>query len=278
MSVGKLKRYGLPFANVVATGVATANVTPGRTIEQIRLKLGGTTFTKAMVSLIRVKANGKNIIEATGDQLDKLMTFRGKAGNAAYLDIDFADFSMNNEFDRHVGSFDTSVGIANITLEVTIAGATAPTLLAIVTESAAQKSAAGDAAPYSGILTKILRYPYNISSGGRLPITVPFGPQSGAIIKRLHVAHGGNMTGATVKQDGLVVHESIAAENSYDLSSMQPALVPQANYYHLDFVADKSVTKALDTRDARQLEWLFDFSAADTGTVLVEYLDVLGNL
>ena len=184
MSVGKLKRYGLPFANVVASGVATANVTPGRTIEQIRLKLGGTTFTKAMITLARVKANGKTIIEATGDQLDKLNTFRGKAANAAYLDIDFSDFSMNNEFDRHVGAFDTSAGIANVTLEITIAGATAPTLVAIVTESASQKTSQGENAPYAGILTKILRYPYNISSGGRLPITVPFGPA----IRRDHQA------------------------------------------------------------------------------------------
>jgi hypothetical protein len=38
------------------------------------------------------------------------------------------------------------------------------------------------------------------------------------------------------------------------------------------------VSKALDTRDAKSLEWLFDFSAADNGTVLVEYLDPLGNL
>lgn len=278
MSVGKLKRYGLPFSNVVASGTATANITPGRTIEQVRLKLGGTSFTKSMITLIRVKANGKTVIETTGTQLDKINTYRGKTADAAFLDIDFADYSMNNEFDRQVGSFDTSSGIANITIEVTISGATAPTLLAIVTESAAQKAVSGEAAPYAGIMSKVLRYPYNISSGGRLPITVPFGPQSGAIIKRMHIAHGGNMTGAVVKQDGIVIHESVIAENEYDQKSMIPARVPQTNYYSIDFVADQAVTKALDTRDSRQLEWLFDFSAADTGTVIVEYLDVLGNL
>jgi len=41
---------------------------------------------------------------------------------------------------------------------------------------------------------------------------------------------------------------------------------------------DGNITKALDTRKARSLEWLFDFSAASSGTVLVEYLDPLGNL
>ncbi len=43
-------------------------------------------------------------------------------------------------------------------------------------------------------------------------------------------------------------------------------------------MADGDIRKALDTRNARSLEWLFDFSAADSGTVYVEYLDPLGNL
>jgi len=54
--------------------------------------------------------------------------------------------------------------------------------------------------------------------------------------------------------------------------------VPQANVYTLDFVADGAITKAFDTRDAKSLEWLFDFGGADNGTVVVEYLDALGNL
>ena len=43
-------------------------------------------------------------------------------------------------------------------------------------------------------------------------------------------------------------------------------------------MTDGDVRKALDTRDAKSLEWLFDFSGADNGTVYVEYLDPLGNL
>lgn len=276
MSVGKLTRYGLPFSNVVASGTATNNITPGRTLENFKLKLGGTALTKPMLSLVRIKANGKTIIEGTGSDLDKINAYRGETTNAAYLDLSFADYSLNNEFDRMVSAFDTSLGIANITSEVTIAGATAPTLTPIVVESAAQKSRGGDYQPYSPLLAKVLRYPYNISSGGRLPLTVPFGPQNGAIIKRLHVFHGGNMTGATVKQDGLVIHESIKAENEQE--QVRHKRVPQTNVYTLDFVLDGDIRKALDTRDARSLEWIFDFSAADTGTVYVEYVDVLGNL
>lgn len=276
MSVGKLQRYGLPFSNVVASGTATNQVTPGRTVEVSRFKLGGTSLTKAMLSSIKLKANGKVIMEGTGSDIDKINAYRGVAGQAAYLDLFFADYAMNNDLDRMVGAFDTSLGIANITQEVTIAGATAPTLTQILIESANQKDAQGAAQPYAPLISKLLKYPYNISSGGRLPITVPFGPQSGSIIKRLHVLHGGNMTGATVKQDGLVIHESVIADNEHEQKRF--GRTPQTNMYTIDFVVEGNIRNALDTRNARSLEWLFDFSAADTGTVYVEYLDPLGNL
>lgn len=276
MSVGKLTRYGLPYSNVVAAGTATNQITPGRTLENLRLKLGGNALTKAMITALKIKANGKVIIEGTGSDIDKINAYRGVAQSAAFLELMFADYSLNNELDRMVGAFDTSAGISNITTEVTIAGATAPTLTPILIESAAQKSRDGAMAAYAPLISKLLRYPYNIANGGKLPVNVPFGPSSGSIIKRLHVFHGGNMTGATVKQDGLVIHESVAAENQQ--SQTQHGRVPQANVYTLDFVTDGDIRKALDTRDARSLEWLFDFSAADSGTVYVEYLDPLGNL
>ncbi len=276
MSVGKLTRYGLPFSNVVASGVATNTVTPGRTLENLRLKLGGTTFTKAMISALKIKANGKTIIETTGSDLDKMNAYRGESTSASFLDIQFADYKMIAELDRMVGAFDTSLGIQNITSEITIAGATAPTLTPILVESAQQKTMQGDAAPFAPLISKLLKYPFNIATGGRLPVTVPFGAQNGSIIKRLHVFHGGNMTGATVKQDGLVVHESVAAENQFDQT--KSGRVPQTNVYTIDFTLDGNIKKALDTRDARSLEWLFDFSAADSGTIYVEYLDPLGNL
>lgn len=276
MSVGKLNRYGLPFSNVVPTGTATNQVTPGRTLENLRLKLGGTALTKAMISQIKLKANGKVIVEGTGSDIDKINAYRGRATAAAFLDLMFADYSLNNEFDRMVGAFDTSQGISNITSEITITGATAPVLTPILIESAVQKDRSGAAAPYAPLISKLLRYPFSQATGGRLPVNVPFGPQSGSIIKRLHVFHTGNMTGATVKEDGLVIHESVKAENEHEQT--QQGRTPQANVYTLDFCVDGSIGKALDTRNARSLEWLFDFSAADNGTVYVEYLDPLGNL
>jgi hypothetical protein len=277
MSVGKLTRYGLPYSNVVASGTATNVITAGRTLENLRLKLGGTALTKAMLSMIKVKAGNKTIIEGTGTHLDAINAYRSTiAQGAAFLDLAFADYSLNNELDRMVGAFDTSLVTNGITTEVTTTGATAPTITPILTESGSQKDRAGAMQPYAPLVSKILPYPFAIATGGKLPVTLPFGPQTGSIVKRVHVFHTGTMTGATVKQDGVVVHESVAAENSYD--QQRQGRTPQANCYTLDFVVDGDVRKALDTRDAKSLEWLFDFSAASNGTIYVEYLDALGNL
>lgn len=276
MSVGKLTRYGLPFSNVVATGTATSVVTPGRTLENYRIRLGGTALTKAMLDLVRLKAGNKTIIEGKGADLDKINAYRDTiAQDAAFLDLFFADYSLNNELDRMVGAFDTSL-VGSIAAEVKIAGATAPTLTPILIESAQQKDKGGAMQPYAPLVSKILPYPFSIATGGRLPVTVPFGPQTGSIVKRLHVFHTGQMTGATVKQDSAVVHESVKAENEYE--QKRHGRNPQANVYTIDFVADGDIRKALDTRDARSLEWLFDFAAADSGTIYVEYVDPVANL
>lgn len=273
MGVGVITRYGLPYSNVVATGVATNNITPGRTLENLKLKLGGTTFTKSMITDVKLKANGKVIVQATGTQLDKINAYKGQAADASYLDILFTERAGLNEFDRAVGALDTSM-LASLTSEITISGATAPTLTPILSESASQ-AVAGNG-QFSGLLTKLLQTPYNIATGGRLSAVIAPVGANGAVVRRVYVfSNGGYMTGATVKQDGLVIHESLKLENEYEQKRW--GRVPQTNVYVIDFMVDGNVSKALDTRTAKSLEWLFDFSAADSGTIITEYLDTLGN-
>jgi hypothetical protein len=273
MSVGKITRKALPYSNVVPAGTATNQIITGKTLNNLQLELGGTAFTKAMISLFELKANAKVIYTGTGAQIDKINAYRGIASSANFLDIAFEDLTGLDQYDRMVGSLDTTAGIVSLTSEVTIAGATAPTLAALLYEAAPQ-SASQATQPFAGLIAKTLRYPFSIANGGQLPMTFPFG-RTGAIIKRVHVFNT-NMTGATVKEDSVVIHETTAAENSYEQS--RHGRVPQAGMYTIDFLQDGSVRNAFDTRASNSVEWLFDFSAADNGFVLIEYLDVLGNL
>lgn len=277
MSVGKTTRKALPFANVVATGDATNQISIGKTLNNLQLQLGGTTFTKAMITMFRLKANAKTIFEGTGTQIDKINAYRGLTANAAFLDIAFEDLSGMDQLDRFIGALDTSQGIVSLTTEVSIAGATAPTLIALLEEAAPQRDAKGNPSPFSGLMCKQLRYPFNVASGGDLPLNFPFGPQNGAVIKRVHVFNtGGLMTGAVVKENSLVIHETTKTQNEY--MQTKNGRVPQAGVYTIDFIMDGSCRNAFDTRQAQSVEWILTFSGADSGYVVIEYLDSLDNL
>lgn len=276
MSTGKLRRYGYAYENVVATGDASARLPMGLTIEDITLKLGGTALTKEMLTSIKLWANRRPIIDASATEIDKINTYKGETANAAYLPIRFLEKAGDTDLDRAVGCLDTTAGLESLVIETHIAGATAPTLRNIITESAPQIAPNGGPAPFAGYVHKLLAYPFSIANGGQLPVVLPFGPKDGAIIKRAHFFHGGHITGATVKHNRNIIHESLKADNEADQVAWGRA--PQANVYTIDFMLDGKTGDALDTRDAQTLEWLIDFDAADNGRVLVEYLDPLGHM
>lgn len=77
MAIGKILRKGLAFSNVVASGVASCLLPIGRTIERITLAMGGTTFNATHITSLRLRANGKVIIDLTGPELLKINAFRG---------------------------------------------------------------------------------------------------------------------------------------------------------------------------------------------------------
>lgn len=274
MSIGKLRRPGLPFFGVAASVTTSQQVSIGRTIEEITLAMGGTFVKATHVTTVRCRANGKNLIEASGAQLDAINAYRGTTQNAAYLPLPFADYSMEDEFSQEVGAFDTSMGVENVTVEMDIGAATAPTLRSIVTESAQQR-ASGAALPYAGLISKILRYPFNVAAGGDLLLQVPFGPVSGAIIKRAHIFSSA-VTRVQVKQDGVSVYDQLLADANDQ--AVRYGRAPQANVFTVDFCGPGHVGEALDTRDARAIEWTATFSGAASGFMVVEYIDSLLNL
>lgn len=276
MSVGKILRPSLPLSNVAANSTASGNITPGRTIEGILFKCGGTFDVQTHISLLRIKANGKTIVEGTGAQLSAIAEFRGDTHSDSYLYVDFTESRKGRDFlDQMAGAWDTSLGVANITIEVTIGAATSPTLAVYTVESAPQ-SAVG--LPFAGLMTKILRYPYSVATGGAINIPLPFGQVNGAVIKRIHFVEGtaGRITGVVVKQDGVVLHDTLDTDN--DFLNVQSKSVNQTGVYTLDFIPDGNLKNGLDTRDARSLEITPTFGQSDNGFVIVEYLDKLGNL
>jgi len=258
----------LPFTNVVASGVATAALPVGMSYNRIILALGGGSFTKAMITNIKVRVNGKVVVENTGSRLDLINTFRGLTASASYLTIDFTEPRAKDMAEQYLGNINTAQGVSSLTMEVTIAGATTPTLESY--------SELGPPAPL-GVIAKQILFTSSFGGSGKFPYKLIDVANRGAIVKRVHFAHGGNMTALEVKKNGIVIFDNIpAAVNTFYLGEYQKTA--QTNLYSYDPCCDNNYANAIKTQDMVSLEFNPTFSAADTVTAVLEVLDVLGNM
>lgn len=258
----------LPFTNVVASGVATASLPVGMSYNRILLRLGGGAFTKSMITDIKVRMNGKVIYQNTGTRLDLINTYRGRAVGAAFIVIDFTEPNAKLMSEQFIGNLNTAQGVSSLTIEVTISGATTPTLESF--------SEVGPPAPL-GVVAKQLLFTTSVGGSGKFPFKLIDVANRGAIIKRVHFAHGGNVTELEVKKNGVVIHDNIptAVNSFYQLDYKKAA---QTNLYTYDPCVDDNYTNAIKTQDMVSLEFNVTTSGADTITACLEVLDLLGNM
>ncbi|PJC99793.1 hypothetical protein GQ37_005660 [Janthinobacterium sp. BJB1] len=265
----------LPANNVVNNGVATIDLSSllGTTVERIALQLGGTALTKAMLTSIQMKANGKIIYDTSGSRVDTRMQYRGITANAGFLVLDFSEIRSKTELGQSLGSLDTTMGVTSLKLEITIAGATAPTLQAWAEVDRPQVDAAQSST--RGLIARVHSSNQTIGGSGQFSISVPhFTPtEGGSIYKRIAI-FSANMTGLLIKKNGVVVEENVKALNDYQQQEYRK--VPQAGLYMMDFITDDNQSQALNTRDAQTMEILGTFSAGETIVIEVEVLEPLG--
>lgn len=256
-----------PFTNVVANGVATLSLPIGMTYNRIILALGG-TFTKSMITDIKVKLNGKVILQNTGARIDTINTFRGIAANASFLTLDFSEPFAKRIEDQYLGNLNTAKGVSSLTIEVTIAGATSPTL-----DSYSELSAPA----VLGAIAKQIIFTQSIGAAGKFPMKIIDVANRGALIKSIHFFHAGNVSALEVKKNGVVIFDNIpTAVNNYNLTEYKN--VPQTNVYHYDTCLDNNYSNMVVTSDAVSLDFNLTLTAADTINAVVEVIDVLGNM
>lgn len=258
----------LPFSNVAASGVATVSLPVGMSYNRIFLALSGGAFTKAMITDIKVKLNGKVIYQNTGSRLDLINTYRKRGVSASYLCIDFTEPDAKDMGEQYIGNLNTAQGVSSLTMEVTIAGATTPAL-----DSYAEF---GPPAPL-GVIAKQILFTTSFGGAGKFPFKLIDVANRGAIIKRVHFAHTGAVTALEVKKNGIVMHDNIpsAVNTFYQLDYNK---VAQANLYTYDPCLDNNYSNAVKTQDMVSLEFNLTTSGADTVTAVLEVLDLLGNM
>lgn len=264
----------LPFNNVLGTGLATCDLSNflGQSIERIILNLGGTAFTKAMMTSIQLKANGKIIWDTTGARRDAAMQYRGINADANFLTLDFSEIRAKTELGQNLGAIDTTVGINSLKLEIQISGATAPSLSGFAETNRPQIDPAQAAT--RNLISRVHAATITIGAAGTFAVPVPHfaAVDGGSIIKRI-LFFSANMTALNIKKNGIVIEDSTKAMNEYNQKEYRK--VPQAGLYVFDPIVDDNQSQVLSTRDAQTTELQGTFSAGETVTVEIEVLEPL---
>lgn len=270
-----------PFNNVGATALATMDVltnVAGKFINRIVLVLGGTAFTKAMLTTIRIKASdsdkgGKLIFDSTGPNVDARMQYRGIAANAAFLTLDFTEIRSKTVKGQKLGSIDTRL-LKFLSLEAQITGATAPTFAAHVDFDEPEDHDSLYDKIERALIGKVLQQTYNFAAAGTFPFKLPYGQVGGSLIKRIFLS-GATVTGAEVRKNGFPVHVGTSALINY--VEGEYTRVPQANSYMIDFIPDGNQSYALDAASAQSMEYYITVNGAGNVVIEMELLDPLAN-
>jgi hypothetical protein len=266
-----------PFQNVVNSGVAVCDLNKflGTVLEKITLVLGGTTFTKSMITLLQLKANGKVIWESTGSFMDSANLYMGYTANATILKLDLYDRKAITSNGRQAGTIDLSVGsgITSLRLEVTTSGATSPTLVGFADVSPPTSDPAE--AGIRALMTRKHRATYVVGAAGQFALPIPhLDPAGGGSNYRRIFIYSANITAIKTVREGVTEHELTAAQNT--ASQLDNFRFPQANMLVFDPCQDGQLSgRTWDTRPVagvRSAQFYATFSAGETITIETEEL------
>lgn len=262
-----------PFENVAANSTAILPRIPmGETYDKITLKLGGTAFTKAMITAIRLRLGGKLIWDVTGTALDTINQYMGETASAAYLTLNFAERQARTIVGEEIGAIDTSLPYSGFSMEVDIGAATAPTLAGWADRSAPQTGK-----PHQALFRAITKAVETPGAAGVFNLDMPLGSDKGTLIKRIHMFHS-NVTEFAVKKNGLDLQDQgeIAL---IQFEQNELARTTQAGHFAYDPIVRDNQSEAVSTVRGDGSRANFEFkatlSAADTITSYPElYSDI----
>lgn len=268
-----------PFPSVPATGTATlaTDQLKGMSVHGLVFVQGGGAFTKAMLTSIRVGANGKNFSPSllTGPQLQDLNDFDSFADTANHVFFWFGDPSARTIRGQHLGDLDLSIHKGPLEIECVISGATTPSLQvwAIVGVPKLQMGlgfSEAEAITCRALIRSVIQ---ESAAVARKAEGIGLGSGAGARIRKLAFFHA-NLTAVEMRKQGNVKHEDLVAALNNAIQD-DFGRVPQAGLYVVDRVVDGNMGEADDTVDANGNPWniqvLVTTSAADT---IITYADV----
>lgn len=265
------------FPVVPTTGIASivTDELVDRNVYALVLELGGTSFTKAMITNIRVRLDGKDIINGiSATQLELLNTYEGLTADTNYLLIPFGDNTARTIRGQYLGGLDLSIYRKPLEIEVTIAGATAPTLQAWAYHDVPKLEmgigfAPEEAAQMRALIRTVIQPSASVS---RKSYNLSLGGSPGARLRRAAYYHT-NLSSVEFKKGGFTKWDdvNIAANSNF---AKQFARVPQSGLYVLDRIADGNQGNAETTIGPDRRPWNMQLnlttSASDTITAFAD--------
>lgn len=271
----------IPNSNGVAASQTATFVLPiGRRYHDLRIAL--TNITVAQVAGIRLKANGENILQCTGPELDSLNQFDGRTAAGTILTIGMDRFGLYSQQGEEItaiqtGSPDpkTGVAITAFTLEIDIgAGPVGPAI-----EVTATQSDNDPKLPGPGIMRRLMRYSRTFSAGGVVELSdLPKGTEGPKfqVINRVFLKSAA--TNLEIERDNRKIFQRSKTLN--DRIQLDGVRVPQAGYFVYDPSEEGYDYEGLtlfgaDGKPYQDLRYLITLPAGETMIALVEYIGAL---
>lgn len=267
-----------PFNNVAASSLAVTKYRPPSqqsSLFGIILQLGGTAFNESHINSIRVKApGGKDLLTTSlsGARLRDLWEYEGGTWDTAraFVPIMFGDPFALTKSGRHIGNFDHSVYQGDMTIEVDIGAATAPTLSAVALVDPPKALMglgyeAGEILRHRALIETVLTPSAAVTNQAQ---QIGIGSAAGALLRRVAFFHA-NMTAIRVKKEGLIVFEDVSAALNNYIGENIFARLPQSGLFVYDRIVDGSQRESGTTvqRDGRVFNWQFELTTSGADTI-----------
>ena len=266
-----------PFPSVAANAVAAlaTDQLRGMSVHGLVFVQGGTTFTKAHLTKIRIGAGGKNFVnDMTGSQLQDLNDYDGFADTASHVFFWFGDPTARTIRGQHLGDLDLSIHAGPLEIEAAIGAATAPTLQvwAIVGPPKREMGLGFNDAEAATVRAFIRTVITESGAVSRKAVGLGLGSSAGSRIRKLGFFHA-NLSSVEYKKQGIVKHEDLA-DALNDAIQADMGRVPQAGLYVVDRIVDGNQGEAESTVRRDGSPWnqqvLLTTSAGDTITAFAD--------
>lgn len=268
-----------PFENVAANQIAILPRIPqGKVYHGIGFKLGGTTFTKSLITEIKLRLGGKVIWDISGDQLDSINKYLGMTANANYLLIPFSELNSKTILGEAIGALDTkNFNYSGFSAEISIGAATAPTLKAwaFTTDDKIVENPA-----HLPIIRAMIPSTHNKSAAGKYNLPIPMGSSLGGLLKRIHMFHT-NLSAFQVKLNGSDLQD-VDENGLVQFWQNNLTRITQAGHLAFDPLTRDNQSDSIPTIDANgranNFEFNATFGASDTVKIITEMYSTINTI